>query len=780
MMNELRKSIFLLLLLCCPIAATCALTYKGQVIDKSSHEAVAFANIVAFRSDNDAFIVGTVSDADGIFTLTVDETTPVYLRINSMGYEPLRLSSPGSNLGVIELTPQTYQLDEVVVKSSQPKTVLRGEGMTTTVAGSVLEKSASMNHLLDVIPNVSANNGNIEVFGRGTPEIYINGRKMTDRTELERIRPDEVRNIEVITNPGARYGATVKSVIRITTKRPVGEGFGLDTRTSVSVDEKEDMSLTESLRLNYRKGKWDMNAHLYGESERMNESKRLRQMTFLEQTWQVTNDIENLYKSVNPYVRLASSCQFSQDHSAGASVSYDRYISTDVVGHMNSFTLRDGMFEDRSHSMVGYPALKTNVSANMYYVGKVGKVGIDFNADYYWSGKKEEINTEESFAKIGAAPVVFRVNAGRRSYNMLLASKLVLTVPLLSGNMSLGGELSSSSRKGFYDIVPADVAGSERSRFKEKMTSLFADYGRSFGKLDVRAGLRYEYIDFDYFDHGVYQSDRSRTYGNWLPSVSLSMPVGKTQMQLSYGTDIDRPSYMMLRNGVQYYNQYTYETGNPFLMTSLTRNLSYTMSWKWLSFNTMFSHVRDEIQLMVSTYKENPTVVLAHPENLPSYNKLTASLSLSPRFGIWQPSFRVMLYKQWFEMETHDGNNLGHPVATFRFNNTFDTKWATASLNMTARTKGYQGNEFYNRGWFGTDLSLHKSLLNDRLVLQLYVRDIFGTGDESCITYSGKEQSAYREEYSMSTVTFTVRYLLNPSRSKYKGTGAGESQRRRM
>lgn len=99
---------------------------------------------------------------------------------------------------------------------------------------------------------------------------------------------------------------------------------------------------------------------------------------------------------------------------------------------------------------------------------------------------------------------------------------------------------------------------------------------------------------------------------------------------------------------------------------------------------------------------------------------------------------------------------------------------------MTARTKGYQGNEFYNRGWFGTDLSLHKSLLNDRLILQLYVRDIFGTGDESCITYSGKEQSAYREEYSMSTVTFTVRYLLNPSRSKYKGTGAGESQRRRM
>ncbi|WP_337795590.1 TonB-dependent receptor domain-containing protein, partial [Prevotella sp.] len=99
------------------------------------------------------------------------------------------------------------------------------------------------------------------------------------------------------------------------------------------------------------------------------------------------------------------------------------------------------------------------------------------------------------------------------------------------------------------------------------MSSAFVTYSHDFGKLNMEADLRYENVDFKYYDDGKYTADQSKNYSNWFPSLSLSMPFGDVQMQLSYAADINRPNYWVLRSGVQYSNHYTYETGNPFLVS---------------------------------------------------------------------------------------------------------------------------------------------------------------------------------------------------------------------
>ena len=107
---------------------------------------------------------------------------------------------------------------------------LKGDAMVTTVAGSVLEKSGTGNDLLDKIPGISAEEGAVNVFGRGTAEVYINGRKVRSSSELEQLSSDNVKSVEVVRNPGARYDASVKAVVRILTKKAQGEGFGFDNR----------------------------------------------------------------------------------------------------------------------------------------------------------------------------------------------------------------------------------------------------------------------------------------------------------------------------------------------------------------------------------------------------------------------------------------------------------------------------------------------------------------------------------------------------------------------
>ena len=92
-------------------------------------------------------------------------------------------------MGVIQLTTDAQMLGEVVVKADLPKTRVKGDAMVTTVTGSVLEKAGTGNDLLDKIPGLSANNGSVNVFGSGKAEIYINGRKMRNSSELDNFRP---------------------------------------------------------------------------------------------------------------------------------------------------------------------------------------------------------------------------------------------------------------------------------------------------------------------------------------------------------------------------------------------------------------------------------------------------------------------------------------------------------------------------------------------------------------------------------------------------------------
>ena len=128
------------------------------------------------------------------------------------------------------MASDVQQLGEVVVKGSLPIIRMKGNAMVTSVSGTVLEKAGTTEQLLDKIPNVTAQDGEINVFGRGTPEIYINGRKVRDLTELDQISAENIKSVEVINNPGARYGAEVTAVIRIATKKVEGEGFGFDNR----------------------------------------------------------------------------------------------------------------------------------------------------------------------------------------------------------------------------------------------------------------------------------------------------------------------------------------------------------------------------------------------------------------------------------------------------------------------------------------------------------------------------------------------------------------------
>lgn len=209
-----------LLLLClgCNTLFAAITSYKGIVKDETGNP-VEFANVTLLSQNDSTLVDGTVTDATGKFVISGNDM-PVFLRISVMGFEDKIIDNPEENLGNVILTPASYTLGEVVVKGARPMAKLKGDGVQVAIFGTYLANTGTALDVLGKMPFVSKTGSELEVLGKGTPTVYINGRQVRDQSELDQLASSDIKSVDVVTSPGARYDSSVNAVIRITTVAP--------------------------------------------------------------------------------------------------------------------------------------------------------------------------------------------------------------------------------------------------------------------------------------------------------------------------------------------------------------------------------------------------------------------------------------------------------------------------------------------------------------------------------------------------------------------------------
>ena len=201
------------------------LRYKGRIIDESGN-AAEYANITLL-SPIDSTIVGHgVSNENGSFVIPCN-SRKVLARITYVGYKTISRIYGNSEMGIIKLQPETMIIKGVVVKGDRPQYKMSPGGVEVAVEHTLLSKMANTFDVLSLLPRVSVDGQKISVFGKGTPIVYINNKRVNDNNEIVNITPDNIKSISVITSPGAEYDAEVESVIRIRTKERRANGFSL-------------------------------------------------------------------------------------------------------------------------------------------------------------------------------------------------------------------------------------------------------------------------------------------------------------------------------------------------------------------------------------------------------------------------------------------------------------------------------------------------------------------------------------------------------------------------
>ena len=294
---------------------------------------------------------------------------------------------------------QTQQLGEVVVKSRLPKTKLKGNSMVTRIKGSVLGQSGTAQEMLAKVPGMTAKGEELEVLGKGTPIFYINGRKMHDKEELKRLRSEEIASVEVITNPGAQYDATISSVVRIKTIRREGDGFGFDLNTGLNQDLRfGESDPNAQLNLRYRHNnldlfgmvnywKWDQTTLFTDEqSNYLPTDRDILNINQNSHSW-------NHFKNNGIDYNLGFNWQIAENHSTGVRIQRnDRFNATTDLMLESDIERQPLLKKEHNYSTQDeHRHTFYNWEGNAYYNGQVGKMGIDLNIDGLFDEDKDGI-----------------------------------------------------------------------------------------------------------------------------------------------------------------------------------------------------------------------------------------------------------------------------------------------------------------------------------------------------------------------------------------------------
>lgn len=771
----MKKIFYLSLLILLIISEGHAQSITGKILD-NTNQPVEFANVVLLSLPDSSFVAGSISNEQGIFILD-DKGTEGILRISSVGYATTyKVYSKKCEIGTILLYSDTQLLGEVVIKANLPVTRMKGDALVTSVQNSVLSKAGSANDVLGKVPGIMKNQNSFEVFGKGKPLIYINGRQVRDQSELEQLNSEDIKHVELITNPGARYDATVKSVIRIQTIRHQGDGFGFDVRSSYY--QSKNVDLIEQVNMNYRHDNLDLfGTFRYLKNERVQKATISHTLT-ADTIWKHQSLLDSKNTTQTLKGELGGNYMLNEKHSLGIRYS----LTTNPDGKRQSVTTNritaDNQFydwlENREYSITSNrPAHQ--VSA--YYNGSLGNLNIDFNADYYTnSSTQRTLNIETSQENEGR-----EIHSQTYVKNNLFASKLILTHPLWGGNISVGGEYINTHRNDNY-LNEENYVTASISKVQESNVNGFAEYNRQFKIGDFSVGARYEYVVFDYFMDNVHIDGQSRKYGNWYPHISFSTKIGNVQAQWSYTAKTRRPTYRQLSNNITYLDRFTLQQGNPLLKPCTIHDASFIGTWRFLRLLVSYQQQRNAIMYWGIPVEDNNSVTMLtyiNYHNLPSLNLF---LSASPRVGLWSPNLSIGMQKQWMTVENNGANiKLNRPYLVVQFDNTFNLPCGfLAGIGMNFYGKGDSQNSYSTRNYYNVDVSIRKSLLKDALSLELRGSDIFNQARDYSRSFYNQITWEQDNQYDTRMFSITLRYKFNHTKSKYKGTGAANDELRRL
>ena len=475
--------------------------------------------------------------------------------------------------------------------------------------------------------------------------------------------------------------------------------------------------------------------------------------------------------------KIGFSYMFNDRHSIGTYYqnSWNRHHT---MGAIPSEVWQNGTLLDRYNSDVNNKstALPRHY-ANLYYNGRIGKFSIDFNADYIWY-KNREISLSNELSQTGDNR---NVSTKSTNNNRMFAEKLVVSCPLWKGQIQVGEEYTNTRTTNLFAANIPEVPDAD-NKVDESNIAAFVQIAQQFGRFNIGVGLRYEHVKFDYYEMGHLRDGQSKTYNNLFPSLNVATQIRKVRMGLNYSGKTVRPGYGQLDGAVSYINRLTFETGNPYLKPTKMQTVEYMAQWRQFFAQVSYIYFKDGVYHITEPYGTDGEATIIRTANLDHRHYLQAFVGGQFKVGVWQPRVNVGVMKQWLTLPV-DGKPMKMNTPGFMF------QWQNAVhlpfdiwLNMDAQlmTCSWDYNmKLSNTPWY-VNAKIYKGFFNNAFSVTFEAKDLFNTSQNDTMMRNDAVKIVQKNYSSGRSVMLTLQYRFNTTRDRYRGTGAGNSEKSRF
>ena len=225
----------------------------GRLVNEKG-DPLEYANIIVMNPQDSTIITHGVSNASGIFVIPVEQNK-VIARMSYVGYKTVYKTCNPVRIGTIKMQPEVTVLQEAVVTA--PKMQVERDGTNYTLYsldGTVMGNAGNVLDLLRWAPGVMVDaNDVISVIGRGMTEVYVNDRRIANKSELKTLSSQDIKRVEVIRDPDAQYASSTTAVIKLFTHNSIKNNLGASLTEVLDFKHKTSSATTLTIDGKYNK-----------------------------------------------------------------------------------------------------------------------------------------------------------------------------------------------------------------------------------------------------------------------------------------------------------------------------------------------------------------------------------------------------------------------------------------------------------------------------------------------------------------------------------------------
>ena len=593
---------------------------SGKVVDKVTKQPLEYATVSIISTQTGKTINGTITDIHGSFEITAIPPGSYKIEIDYIGYEKitfdnisLNKSQPSYSSGTVYLAPSTHNLQEVTISSDKPVVENKIDKIIYNVANDITSQGGQAIDVLKKVPQVTVDiDGNVELQGNSNIRFLINGKPSSVfgnnvSDALASIPASQIKSVEAITNPGAKYDSQgTGGIINIILQD--NKMQGVNGNVNLSAGSRMENG---SANFNFRQNNFGLNAFFSGNAQLKSE------MPFSQM--RTTTDLTGNEKTS----LLQSGSSDFERHGFRSGLGFDWNLSKNdnITGSLgyNQFgnksqgpTNQEQVIQDLSDNTLSDILTLRNSDSHL----KV--ISVDWSVDYKKKFKKEGQELD----------ILYSASEGRPNSNYLQTQTyLGQTSPYTGTTSSNPGTDSQTNISVDYThpvnesiSVETGAKTTFQTIYSNTISSLFSPADDRFindplqsydltykmkiyaGYLSatfplfnyfvVKAGARYEYTDVKI----DYPGTTIPSYGTFVPSVVITHNIDKRRsLKLSYSKRIERPGYRNLNPFINLSDPYNITTGNPLLKPEIGNNIEFGYNASFLKGGNIYMALIERI-----------------------------------------------------------------------------------------------------------------------------------------------------------------------------------------